>query len=96
MNRHEKPSGRTAQLNVKGVEARRLAEELTELTGESLTEAVTAALRDRLVKERRERRKPAEVARRLLEFGEWYAQFPDKDTRTADEILGYDENGLPR
>lgn len=94
MNRHEKIAGPT-QLNIKSREARRLAIELVELTGESITEAVTVALQERLAKERRARRKPGEVAERLMEFGRWYSQFPVKDTRTAEEILGYDENGLP-
>ena len=94
MNKHD-PIGKPVQLNIKSEEARRLATELAELTGESLTGAVTTALRDRLIKEKRARRKPGEVAERLMEFSKWYAQFPAKDARTADEILGYDENGLP-
>ena len=94
MNEHPKIDGRV-QLNIKSLEARRLALELAELTGESLTEAVTLALRDRLVRERRQRRKPGEVAAKLMELGRRFSALPDNDTRSADEILGYDENGLP-
>ena len=94
MNRHE-PAPSATQLNIKSPEARRLAVELAELTGESMTEAVTAALKERLVKERKARRNPGEIAERLLELGRWYSQFPIKDERTPEEILGYDENGLP-
>ena len=43
MNKHE-PTPKAVQLNIKSAEARRLATELAELTGESLTDAVTAAL----------------------------------------------------
>jgi antitoxin VapB len=94
MNKHEPPP-KPSQLNIKSAEARRLATELAEITGESITEAVTLALRDRLVKERRQRRKPGEVAAKLMELGRRFSQLPDNDTRSADEILGYDENGLP-
>lgn len=93
MNKHE-PTPKASQLNIKSAEARRLAMELAEITGESITEAVTLALRYRLAKERRQRR-PGEIAERLMELGRWYSSLPDKDTRTPDEILGYDENGLP-
>ena len=44
-----------AQLNIKSADAYRLASDLAALTGESLTAAVTAALRERLERERRER-----------------------------------------
>ena len=94
MNKHE-PTPKAVQLNIKSAEARRLATELAELTGESLTDVVTVALQERLVKERRARRKPGEVAERLLEFGRWFSQFPVEDARTPEEILGYDANGLP-
>ncbi len=42
-------------LNIKNDEAHKLATELAELTGESLTSAVTLALRERLARERRRR-----------------------------------------
>ncbi len=41
-------------MNIKSEEAHRLARELAELTGESLTAAVTAALRERLERVRYE------------------------------------------
>lgn len=36
------------------------------------------------------------LSERLLELGRVLAEIPDRDTRTADEIVGYDERGLPR
>jgi antitoxin VapB len=36
------------------------------------------------------------LAADLLKIGARCAALPDLDTRTADEILGYDEHGLPR
>lgn len=81
-------------LNIKNHEAHRLAAELAGLTGESLTAAVTLALRDRLGRERR-RRSAAKVAERLMAIGGRYASLPDAGDRTPEEILGYDADGLP-
>jgi antitoxin VapB len=80
-------------LNIKNDEAHRLASELAELTGESLTSAVTLALRERLARERR-RRSPDRIAAQLMKIGSRYAMLPDTG-RTPDDILGYDEHGLP-
>ena len=80
-------------LNIKNDEAHKLATELARLTGESLTSAVTAALRERLARERR-RRHADDIAARLMRIGNRYAALPDSG-RSPDEILGYDEHGLP-
>ena len=56
----------TPQLNIKDAEATRLARELADLTGESQTEAVRKALRERLEREKAER----EAARRAYRRGE--------------------------
>ncbi len=80
-------------LNIKNGEAHKLATELAGLTGESLTAAVTLALRERLARERR-RRRPDEVVARLMKIGSQYAALPDAG-RSPDEILGYDDDGRP-
>ena len=72
---------------------RTLARELAAATGESITLAVTEAIRMRLDVTRRER---TGLARRLLAIGEASPRLPRLDNRTDDEILGYDEHGLPR
>jgi antitoxin VapB len=82
-------------LNIGNFEAEKLAAELARQTGESKTEAVTKALRDRLVRLRRERTKRP-LADELEEIAEHYASLPVLDRRRAEEILGYDEAGLPR
>jgi antitoxin VapB len=81
-------------LSIKNPETERLARELARVTGESLTEAVTEALRDRLVRETGRGRDPTllEDVRRIQEE---VARLPVLDDRRPDEILGYDENGLP-
>jgi antitoxin VapB len=75
--------------------AERLAAALAKLTGETKTEAVIRALRDRLDRLRRERSN-RRLADELDEIARHFAQLPVRDARTAEEILGYDEHGLPR
>ena len=79
--------------NVKNDETDRLVRRLTELTGESLTEAITEAVRQRLDRERRLR---SAIATPSLAAGiDRLRAMPVLDDRTADEILGYDDHGLP-
>lgn len=82
-------------LNIRNPEAEQLAAELARQTGESKTEAVTRALRDRLMRVRRERTK-RRLADELEEIAEHCANLPVLDSRGAEEILGYDEVGVPR
>src|SRR5438445_5662798 len=80
-------------LSLKDAETDRLAREVARLTGESLTEAVRTALAERLERERVRRGKPRRrIADRLNEIALHCAALPDLDTRSADEIIGYDEN----
>jgi antitoxin VapB len=81
-------------LNIRNPEAEKLAAELASQTGESKTEAVTKALRDRLSRIRRERIKRPLVDE-LEEIAEHCASLPVLDNRPAEEILGYGETGLP-
>ena len=84
----------TSQLNIKNPEARQIATKLAELTGESVTQVVTSALREKL--ERETRRKSREgLAERLMEIGRRASALPVLDPRDPDEIL-YDEFGLPK
>jgi antitoxin VapB len=83
-------------LSLKDEETDRLAREVASLTGESLTEAVRRALAERLARERRKRGEAAGLASRLDALALEGAGLPDLDRRSADEIIGYDKNGLPR
>ena len=74
-------------LKIKNDEAHKLATELAGLTGESRTDAVTLALRERLAREHRRRRRD-EIAARLMKIGSQYAALPDTG-RSPNEILGY-------
>ena len=85
----------TWPLNIRNPEAERLAAALAKLTGETKTEAVVRALRDRLDRLRRERtRRP--LADELDAIAWHCAALPVLDARPPDEILGYDDRGLPR
>ena len=81
-------------LNIKHPEADRLARELARATGETLTEAVLNALRERLHRERSASRRPR-AKEMLREARLRLAAHPILDGRSADEILGYDDRGLP-
>ena len=82
-------------LNIKDPETDRLARQLADLTDENITDAVKAALRDRL--EREQRRRGKKIDWPLLRAKqEEIARLPIVDDRSADKLLGYDEGGLPR
>jgi antitoxin VapB len=82
-------------LNIRNEETEQLAAALAQLTGETKTEAVTQALRERLQRIRRARTK-RRLADDLDEIALHCSTLPVRDPRSADEIMGYDEHGLPR
>ena len=82
-------------LNIKSEETHRLARELARLTGESMTAAVTVAVRERL--DRVRRGQAVGLADRLLAIGKDCAARLKEPFRSADHgDLLYDERGLPR
>lgn len=81
-------------LNIKSDEAHRLARELAEARGTSLTEAVTAALAAS-VETVRGATDPDLLLAEVEELQRFVADLPDLDNRTPEAILGYDERGLP-
>ena len=81
-------------LNIRKREVQELAEAVVELTGETKTEAVGRALRERLERLRRER-VDRQLADELDAIALHCASLPVLDDRPADDILGYDEHGLP-
>jgi antitoxin VapB len=82
-------------LNIKDRATEKSVRELAALTGETVTTAVHRAAEERLQRVRQSRAGRS-VAAQILEIGRRCASLPDLDTRSADEILGYDEHGLPR
>jgi antitoxin VapB len=82
-------------LSLKDPEADRLAREVADRTGETLTAAVVVALRERLARLRGRPRRRA-LQDELREIARRCAELPTLDERSNDEILGYDRRGLPR
>jgi antitoxin VapB len=81
-------------LNIKDSTADELVRELASATGESITTAVTIAVRERL--ERVRGVAPAALREQeLLRIARQAAARPERDRRSAEEILGYDARGLP-
>jgi antitoxin VapB len=83
-------------LNIKNDETYRLTQELSRLTGESLTTAVTVAVRERLDRLQSQAETP-DLAERLLAIGKKCASHLPEPWRSIDhgELL-YGEDGLPR
>ena len=80
-------------LNLKSREAHELAKRLADMTDQSMTQAVVQALREALAR----RTPPVAAKRELLErIAAHCAALPVQDDRTPEQILGYDEHGLPR
>lgn len=81
-------------LSIKSNEADRLARQLAAETGETLTEAVETALRDRL--DREHARHAASMRTRLKRLAADVAALQIADDSTPEDIIGYDGAGLPR
>jgi len=82
-------------LSIKHPDADRLARELAARNGASLTDAVLNAIRERLRREETRRKAPS-LHRELEKIRKRCSALPVRDRRSAEEILGYDEYGLPR
>ncbi len=81
-------------LNIKAEETDALARELAAATGETITEAVTEAVRERLGRVRAGSR--VGLADQLDEIAVRAAALPVLDVRSAEEIVDYDDDGIPR
>jgi antitoxin VapB len=82
-------------LNIKNQDTHKLVKELASLAGESMTEAVTKAVRERL--DRLRRQSGAGLADRLLQIGRDCALRIKEPSRSTDhKDLLYDDQGLPR
>jgi antitoxin VapB len=82
-------------ISIKSREADNLARRLAETTGESITVAVTIAMRERLAREESRRQDKTALLEEIRAISHHCASLPQLDKRTDDEIMGWDENGLP-
>lgn len=83
-------------LNIKDRQTYEAVRRLAEATGETLTEAVRVSVQERLKRLETRRHRGRRLADRLDEIALHCASGPIDRSRTDDEILGYDERGLPR
>jgi antitoxin VapB len=79
-------------LSIKNAQAERLAKELARESGTTVTSSVIDALEQALLRVRGRKTAPS-VRDAILEVSERCAALPDLDTRTPEEILGYDQRG---
>ena len=82
-------------LNIKSTVAHALAKKIASLTGESMTKVVTQALEEKLTQVEKARDRIG-LAEELNRIALRCASLPRQDDRSSDEIIGYDEHGLPR
>ena len=82
-------------LSIKSFETEQLAREIAAKTGESLTGVIQTALRERLERLNRQQQN-RNLMSQLNEILERVDRLPVLDSRCPEELIGYDENGLPR
>jgi antitoxin VapB len=82
-------------LSIKNEETERLARQVARETGESLTEAIQTALHERWERLQAKRRSYV-LAGQIEDLLRRVDNLPTLDSRPDDEILGYDQHGMPR
>lgn len=82
-------------LSIKNDATERLARRVASETGESLTEAIQKALEERWERLKARRRSRA-LGDQVEDILRRVDALPTIDSRSEDEILGYDEHGMPR
>jgi antitoxin VapB len=82
-------------LSIKSLKTEQLAREIAAKTGESITGTIEKALEERLDRINRERGRQ-NLMSQLDEILQRMDRLPVLDSRTPEEIIGYDEHGLPQ
>jgi antitoxin VapB len=60
-----------------------------------MTVAIITSMRERLVREERKRESQRQLIADIMAIADHCASLPVLDNRSDDEIMGWDENGLP-
>ena len=81
-------------LTIKDADTEALTKRLASLTGKSLTQAVKQSVRERLAHVESPWR-ALRLADELDHIALHCANLPHRDRRSVEEIVGYDERGLP-
>ena len=72
-----------------------LLRELIEFTGETEPQAIVKSLQERLDREKSKRSTQMSIKSEILRIGQECAALPILDSRSPEEILGYDLIGVP-
>ena len=80
-------------LSIKDSKTDAIVRQLAELTGESITEAVFVSVKERLER-LKSKNSPYSLAQELDAIAQRCASLPVIDSRSPEEIIGYDEQGL--
>jgi antitoxin VapB len=81
-------------LSIRNPETEKLARQVSRLTGETLTEAIGKSLEERLERLKGSRNRDT-IRKEIDKILARVHALPVRDERPEDEILGYDENGIP-
>lgn len=82
-------------LNIKSDSAHALAKQIATLTGESMTRVVTEALQEKLARVEKAKGRGG-LVEELNRIALYCARLPRRDDRSPEEIIGYDDLGLPK
>jgi len=82
-------------LSIKNAITERLARQVAGETGESITEAIQKSLEERWERLKARRRNRV-LTGQIEDLLRRVDALPTLDDRSPDEILGYDEHGMPR
>ncbi|MDD3181420.1 MAG: type II toxin-antitoxin system VapB family antitoxin [Alphaproteobacteria bacterium] len=86
----------TKTLSIKDQKTAELAHKVAKMRGQTITHTVFDALENmRVMEERRKARKVENLVEIGMEIARHCSSLPLLDTRSEDEILGYDEHGAP-
>jgi antitoxin VapB len=81
-------------ISIRNPKAEELAREVAAESGENLTQAIIHALEERLVR-LKGRKTTEDLAEEIMKISERCTALPQLDDRTPEEILGYDNKGVP-
>lgn len=85
-------------IHIKDAETERLARELAAQSGESITQSTKQAIAEKLARIRggRNRNRSSDAQRaEIARIVQRIVAFPELDRRSDEEIIGFDESGLP-
>ncbi|MEW6184613.1 MAG: type II toxin-antitoxin system VapB family antitoxin [Thermodesulfobacteriota bacterium] len=81
-------------LSIHNPRAEKLARELAAKSGQTITQAIINALEDRLLRIQG-KKEPVDLAGEMLKIAHRCGRIPDKDSRNAEQILNYNQEGVP-